>query len=342
MIVKALDFSSEEEVKKWDDFVIRFGQIYHHSNWARVLSSVYKFKPFYLYVERDGEIISIFPLFYVRLPVIRDELVSIPHLEACGIINTEYYSLYFDHIYANIRPQTLRIYQFKEPINDFNANTSEVILILELPDKEEDILPHITSEPTRRNIRRALEQEYEVVTGDNEELLRHFYRLYLLKMKEFGTPPHGFNFMKCIADTYSDNCVILVIRFKDEYAAAGFYIQFNECLYNLYFAVPDEFLREKTGYILEYTSMKIAVERSLKYIVRGRSTKGSGTYLYKLRLGGSPEQLYIYDFTLTSQGYEALEAKTIKEKYRLAPKAWSVMPHFFTNNIGPFVRKWLY
>ena len=105
MIVKLLDLSRREDVEKWDNFVIKSGQLYHHSYWAKILFSVYAFKPFYLYVENHGEILSVFPLFYVKLSFIKDELVSVPHLEAGGIINVENYPLYFDYIYKSIRPK---------------------------------------------------------------------------------------------------------------------------------------------------------------------------------------------------------------------------------------------
>ena len=342
MTVKKLNFAREEEVKKWDSFAAAAGRLYHHSYWAKILSSVYAFEPFYLYIENAGDIISVFPLCRVKLPLIKDELVSLPHIEACGIITPEYYSLYFDYIRESIRPKNIRIYQLNESIGNFISNTSEVIMILELPERKEEIFAHITSEPARRNMRRALEQEYEVVADGADELLKHFYELYLVKMREFGTPPHGFRFMKSIADSYSDNCVIPVIKLKGEYSGAGLYIQFGEFLYNLYFAVPREFLSERVGYILEYTAMKIALERSLKYIVRGRSAQGSGTYLYKMKLGGRSKQMFIYDFRLTSQGYEAQAVKTMKQKYRIAPGVWSAMPRFITDKFGPFVRKWLY
>jgi len=342
MVVKLLDFSREEYVEKWNNFVFKFSKLYLHSNWAKILSSIYGFKPYYLYIEEKGEIISVFPLIYVKLPLFKDELVSIPHVESGGIFTPELYSLYFAFIFHNIKPKRLRIYQCGEPLGNFTANTSEVIVILKLPERKEDIISNIKSEPMRRSMRRTLEQKHEVIIGSNNELLHHFYTLYLLKMKEFGTPPHGFKFMKCITDAYNDSFVIILIKSKNEYVGAGFYIQFNECLYNLYFVVPGKFLREKVGYILEYTSMKIAVEKSLKYIVRGRSVKDSGTYLYKIKLGGNPEQLYIYNFKLTPQGYESLEAKTVKERYHFAPKIWSAMPPFFTNKVGPFVRKWVY
>lgn len=342
MVVKVLDFSSEEDVEKWDNFVIKFGRLYHHSRWAEILSSVYTFRPFYLYVENDCEIVSVFPLFYVKLSFIRDELVSIPHLEAGGILNTEYHPLYFDYIYRNITPQRIKIYQFKEPIGDFVANRNEVIMVLELPEKKEEIISGIRSERMRTYIRRALEENYDFIIGNGKDVISQFYDLYLKKMREFGTPPHGIQFMEKIADTYGENCKILLVKDSNEFLGAGLYVLFGEFLYNFYLTVPGEHLRQKAGYFLGYKAKEFALSQGARYLVLGRCAKGSGGYLYKSKLNGKPVQLYLYNFVRTTSGYKALEEKTVKQKYDNIAGLWGKLPSFFTDKAGPLIRRWVY
>lgn len=342
MIVKLLDFSREEDVEKWDNFVIKFGQLYHHSRWAKIISSVYTFKPFYLYIENDGEIASVFPLSYVKLSFMRNELVSIPHLEAGGILNAEYYPLYFDYIYRNIRPQRIRIYQLKEPIGDFIANTNEVIMVLELPEKKEEIISGIRSERTRTYIRRALEENYEFIIGNDKFIIKQFYNLYLDKMREFGTPPHGFKFIEKITDTYGENCKFLLVKDSNKYLGAGLYILFREFLYSFYLTVPMEHLKKKTCYFLEYKAMEFALSQGAKYLVLGRCEKGSGGYFYKSKLNGKPVPLFLYTFSLTQNGYKAYLSNTVKQKYGNIANLWSKLPFIVTDKCGPIIRKWVY
>ena len=65
--------------------------------------------------------------------------------------------------------------------------------------------------------------------------MRQFYSLYLNKMRNFGTPPHGFKFIKKIADTYGEDCKFLLVKNSNEYLGGGLYILFREFLCNLYF-----------------------------------------------------------------------------------------------------------
>ncbi len=73
MIVKLSAFSRKEDVEKWDNFVIKFGRLYHRSHWAAIIPSVYIFRLFSPYLESDIKIMLIFPLFMVKPAVYYQE-----------------------------------------------------------------------------------------------------------------------------------------------------------------------------------------------------------------------------------------------------------------------------
>ena len=342
MNVRLLDKGNTEEVKKWDDFTENHNQLYHHTKWAEIISSSYGFKPYYLYIEDDREIKSVFPLLHVKIPLLKDEIVSIPHLESGGMINTEFYNLYFDFISQYIRVKKIRICQFKDNIGDFSANTNDVIMIKDLPQEKERIISGIKAATTRNYMRRILEKDFEVTTGNSIDDLTSLYKLYLQRMREFGTPPHGFSFLKKIVEGFKEKAIILLVKTPERVAGAALYILFNEYLYNLLLVVPRRYLKEKIVYLLQYKAMELGIENKLKHLVLGRSTKDSGTYFYKSELGGKPIQIYLYNFTLTPDGYKAEQEKTVKEKYEAGAHIWSRLPSFFTDCVGPKLRKWIY
>jgi hypothetical protein len=342
MTVSALDFGDERSVARWDAFVYERSQLYHHSRWAKIISLSYGFEPNYLYVEENGEIKSVFPLFHVKIPFLRDELVSLPHLESGGMINPEFFDLYFDFIWRNVKTKRIKIYQFRDEIEDFSSNMNEVIMIKNLPGAKEKIISGIKSATTRNYIRRAIEKDFEVVIQNDDETLRNFYHVYLVKMREFGTPPHSIHFVRKILEEYRREARILLVRSSGEIVGAALFISFNEYLYGLYLVVPRKYLKDKIVYLIYYKSMEMAIENRLRYYVFGRSKKDSGTYFYKHELGCQPEKVYIYNFELTDNGYEAVHEKTAKEKYKVASRLWSRFPPFFTNMVGPKIRKWVY
>ncbi|MFA6054112.1 MAG: GNAT family N-acetyltransferase [Thermodesulfovibrionales bacterium] len=342
MTVSSLDFRNGDELKKWDEFVFNRSQLYHHSRWAEIISSVYGFKPSFLYSEKAGQVQSVFPLFRVKVPLFRDELVSIPHLESGGMINTIFYPEYFDYIRRHISARKMKIYQYREQIGSLPSNSDDVVLLKELPEKKELIIPGMKAATARNYTRRVLERDLQVVVENNEAVLGEFYKIYLQRMREFGTPPHGFGYIKKISETFAEDAKIMLIKDSGEVVGASFYIMFNKYLYNLYLAVPQRHLKEKIVYLIQYKAMEMGIDRNLECLVLGRSTKDSGTFFFKTELGGYPIPLYLYHFRLTPEGCESVQEKSVKEKYSSAARIWTKLPSLITDHAGPFIRKWVY
>lgn len=342
MKVNELDLADEQTVQRWNGFVEPSGQLYLHTKWAGIISRTYGFTPHYLYISEGDEIRSVFPLFRVVFPLLKDELVSVPHLESGGMLNTGGYQLYFDYIREHIKAGRLSVYQYGEPIDDLEANTNEVVMVQGLPQSVEDIIPGIRSPSSRAKTVKSLKQGFNAAIGNSDDLLRAFYPLFCQKMKEFGTPPHPMAFLKDIARTFADDCVFVLAARGGRYVGGGLYLIFRDRFFSKCFTVSQEELRRYVGNFVDYKSMEFAVRRGLKYLVRWRSTKGSGTFEYKRRLGGDPVPLYLHDFVLTPEGYKARQVKTVKEKYDFAARIWMRLPGFVADTIGPSIRKWVY
>jgi hypothetical protein len=342
MTVELLNFKNVNDIEKWDNFVNKYGLLYHHSMWAEILCSCYGFQPYYLYIEDEGEIKSVFPLFNVKMPLFKNELVSIPHLESGGIINPRFYQFYFDYILKDIRSPFIKIFQFREPINDIIANTKEVIMILDLPQKEDEIIASIKSMSARKRMKKILQKNYQVLIGNDENMLIQHYRLYLRKMKEFGTPPHGFSFFKKIANTFGKNCKIILVKNSEQVLGARMMILFNEYIYGINVSIPKEFLKHQIGYLLNYKTIEFGLKNNLKYFMLGRCEKDSSVYIYKTELGARPISLYTYKFNLEINRYKGYPLRTIKQKYNFVSKIWSKLPSYFTDKLGPYLRKWVY
>ncbi|MBF0319542.1 MAG: GNAT family N-acetyltransferase [Nitrospirae bacterium] len=342
MTVSVLDLNNAEETVRWDAFVDKQGTLYHNSHWASILRDIYGFKPYYLFVEDNGEIKSVLPLFHVKAPFLKDELVSIPHVESAGIINLEFYLEYLDFIKKTLKIPKIKIFQNKDAIGDFAAATGQAVMIAGLADTKEMIIPNIKSGRTRNEMRAALKKNFQVTIANDDGSLRDFYRVYLKKMREFGTPPHRFAYIKKISESFGSLCFTIVVRQGDEPVGAGFYIFFNDYLYNIYLTVEDKYLRHKVGHLIEFKAMEMGVENGCRYLVLGRCEEDGGNFSYKSKLGGSPVKLYIHTFTLTANGYEGVLDSPVKQRYSFIAPLWSKLPSLVTDNIGVYIRKWVY
>lgn len=342
MTVKSLNLEHGEDVKRWNAFIATHGQPYLHTNWARVLKTAYNFQPVYLYQEEHGEIISVFPLCLVKKPWGRKELVSTPHIESGGMLNTGSYVSYLEYIHTHYRAETIRIYQPGEPLGDVVANTGEVIMVKELPGHPDELLPSIPA-TARKYIKGILKRNYSTTTGNDRELFSQFYELYLDKMREFGTPPHGMRFFDAIREAMDDACIIIIVKDQNNNCVgAALVVGHANVLNGLFLVVPTAALKQKAGNLIEYRVMEYAMANGYTSLVLGRCVKESGHYMHKARLNAKPVPLYLYKFVLTCNGYQGVAEKSAKEKFHVCAQIWSRLPTVITNHFGPPLRKWIY
>src|SRR5262249_17540409 len=64
----------------WDDYVSHhpFGSIFHSTAWKRVVERAFEFEPRYLFLEEQGKIRGVLPLFLVHNLVLGSSLISTP------------------------------------------------------------------------------------------------------------------------------------------------------------------------------------------------------------------------------------------------------------------------
>ncbi|MEI6206174.1 MAG: GNAT family N-acetyltransferase [Desulfuromonadales bacterium] len=343
MIIKSLNLSDKSEMRKWDDFVRSHGHLYYDSRWAKILHSVFSFEPLYLYGEEDDAIVSVLPLFCVNKPFGGKEIVSIPHIEAGGLINTGSFKMYLDYLHDHVKANSVRIMQFMESLGDLSANSNEVIIIKDLPPTTDEIIDSVPTKRKRNYMRGSLRHPYELVTGNDSALFSTFYSLYLDKMRDFGTPPHSFRFFSAIRDAFGDTCTIIAVKDPTgEVIGAMLCVGYSHMFNCLTLVVPASHLHNLAGYFIEYHVMAYAVSNGYTSLNRGRSEDKGSNYDYKVSLGGKPYPLHRYKFELTSDGYRCVEERTAKEKLRSLAQIWAKLPPVITDNIGPLIRKWVY
>lgn len=342
MKVQILDFSSRSEVKRWDDFVCASGRLYQLTLWAQVLRQAYDFEPLYLFIDDQQEIASVLPLIRVRFSRFKDELVSIPHLEAGGMINTSYCYYYLDYLQTNFPVKTIRVYQFQDPIDNLPANTQEVIMVKDLPGDAGNLISSIKSRSARRNVVEIIKKDYQVRIGNDPDLVNSFYSLYLEKMREFGTPPHHLRFIRTLVECGGDSCRLAVAQEGNQILGAEMFVFTAGVLNRLYMTVPSKFLKLNIGHLLDYRVMEFCLHQGIRQMIFGRCEKDGSNYVFKERFGCRPVPLYLYRFERQRDSYRAVEGKTAKQKYRAFSQIWSKCPSLITDSCGPPIRKWLY
>lgn len=343
MTVKELDFSDPRAVARWDALARESGELYHHCRWGGVLRQAFSFTPLYLYGEERGEMVSLLPLFLVRRPLGGVQAVSLPHLEAGGVLPAAAYRPFLDHLFRRLGECDLLLLQYREPLPDLPVQSEEAVLVKPLPATSGEIIASLPASNARNLMRQSLRTPYRVEAGNSEELWDVFYRLYLDKMREFGTPPQARGFFRAIGEGFGDRCAVIALGEPGGgWAAACLVVGADATLNSVAFVASAQKLKRLAGYALQYQVFRYALERGYGSLILGRSEKESGNYAYKKSLGGVPVPLFRYRLRLTASGCTPLAAQSVKSRYRGLAKTWSLLPAPLTDHLGPVLRKWLY
>ena len=78
----------KQDNNRWDDFVRLHPEAtpYHLFAWKEAVENAYKHESHYLLAEENEKIIGVLPLFFMRLPFISSQLISLPFCDVGGCL----------------------------------------------------------------------------------------------------------------------------------------------------------------------------------------------------------------------------------------------------------------
>ena len=335
---------TDEHKPRWEEFVLAHPEcsLYHHWGWKEVVERSYGHTCFYLLAEEHDRLLGILPLVMVKSIFFGSSLTSLPYLDSAGVVAVD------DHTRQSLLDEAIRLMhendvnhlelrQTKALENDWHNLTHKVCLTLNLlPDLE---LLWKSLPPERRNrIRKAEKNDLSVEFGGSE-LLPAFYDIWTENMRDLGSPPHSFRFFDNILKCFPSHSRIVLVKHKATPVGGAV------CLfYKKRFNVPwvsslREYFDLYPNNLLYWEAMKYAASSGNEVFDFGRSSIGSGTYIFKLRWGVKEEPLF-WQFKMSDDtNKEPPSADDLK--HHLAVKLWKMIPVGTTRLIGPKIRKFI-
>jgi FemAB-related protein (PEP-CTERM system-associated) len=215
------------------------------------------------------------------------------------------------------------------------AGTQKVRMLLELPDSPEKLMSSFKSK-LRSQIRKPLKEGCSARIG-GAELLRDFYKVFLVNMRDLGSPVHSPRLMRQVLTEFQDQARVVVVSRNSTPLAAGIVMGFQNTLYNPWASSLKGYGHLSPNMLLYWTMLEYACEKGYKAFDFGRCTPGEGTYRFKEQWGACPSPLYWY--TLSLNGKKTAQPLNEKSKFDKAIAYWQKMPLPLTRWIGPLIRR---
>lgn len=205
-----------------------------------------------------------------------------------------------------------------------------VTMRIDLQKKDiEELFQTVVSKRNRRYIRQHTSEKEVIRKGNSDELIRDFYDIFSNVMHRHGTPVFSRRLFDMLAKNLETTFYVLYENIIPK--AAAVILDDQEISWIPWSGTQSQYLDNRPGLLVYWETIKDAyLKRKLIYDY-GRSSYGSGTYIFKTRWGAVPVKIDIIQ----------PKPSNVYKKYSYASYAWKKIPSGVARWLGPKVCKYL-
>jgi len=371
-----INYVGESDRELWDGYVRAHpdASVYHLFGWREVIHRTYGHATYYLMLTaRDGgadvpprreqgcrhsaeSILGVLPLVHLKHIVFGNDLVSLPFLDSGGILARcgEAEKSLLSEVIRLARAVgagriELRHERLLASCNDINAfgndgsrgplklstKSDKVRMLLNLPESSEMLMKSFKSK-LRSQIAKPLKEGLISKSG-GAELLEDFYKVFLVNMRDLGSPVHSIKLMQHVVNEFAERSRIFVVYKSAEPVASSLVVGLDKVLRNPWASSLRKFASLSPNMLLYLRMLEFACDNGYRVFDFGRSTRGEGTYKFKEQWGAVPAPLNWNYISLDGTSLDAESSRT--EKFETARRYWRKLPLIVTKIIGPSIRK---
>jgi FemAB-related protein (PEP-CTERM system-associated) len=322
------------------------GTPFHLPAWSAAVARGCRQKSHYLVVEggNAGQIVGVMPLTEVHSPLFGRALVSAGFGVGGGILadTPKVVSLLAERAWdlaERLNCPTMEVRGAPLPGPEWQVDTTHYLgFVRDLAADDEAELAAIPRKQ-RAEVRKALENEFEIVIGCHAEDAAAHYAVYAESVRNLGTPVFPPMLFSEVLREFGKSADIVTVRHSGVAVASVLSLYWNGTVYPYWGGGTAAARRLRANDRMYFELMRHARERGCKRFDFGRSKVGTGAAAFKKNWGFVAEPLTYYDRTVA--GASPRDANPLNPKYRLQVAVWSKLPLGIANRIGPLISRGL-
>lgn len=369
-----ISYAGEGDQTAWNGYVCKHpkASLFHLFGWRDVIHGTYGHDAYYLMAFRSEPaaaaqavegltpraetIVGILPLVHLKSPLFGNGLVSLPYVDGGGVLADS------DEIEESLISEAvnlaqrigvdridLRCEQAVAAFDDLSQSggigrlsqvrvakrTSKVRMLLELPASSAELVRSFKSK-LRNQLNKPLKEGCTSTIG-GLELLDDFYRVFLINMRDLGSPVHSKDLVRHVLEEFPGQSRIAVVYSTGAPIAAALMTGFNGILRNPWASSDRRYAFMSPNMLLYLRMLEFACDNGYRIFDFGRSTTGEGTYRFKEQWGAVATPLHWYLLSPDGKSFDPNDSGM--ERFELARRFWSKLPLAITRVIGPRIRK---
>lgn len=323
----------------WDDYVeSRPGaSLGHAAAWSRALRDGYGIETAYLCARNGtGTIRGVLPLAWFRSLAGRRDLVSLPFLDAAGLLADDPAAerALLDAALALGLEVELRQ---RTPLTSVAVDAgSRVDLHLPLgggPDVRWQALPAKVRNQTRKATKQGLS-----LAPAGADAVGAFHRLHCAGMRELGTPPHAERFLRAVADAFGDRARVVIANDGARPVAGLVAIRFAGAVTVPWASTLRSDVSRCPTQLVYWEALRWAEETGAAEFDFGRSPRESGTWRFKRGWGAEERPLYWMRFD-RSGAVSVASSSGDSTLLQALGRVWRRLPPAMCERWGPALRR---
>jgi len=302
-------------------------------------------------------VVGILPLVHLKHFLFGNSLVSIPFFDLGGILAnneetekallTEAIKLAQDLKVKNIELRHIEPLSWLAQSSKLKAQSSnsspvsyttkshKVRMLLDLPESSEILMKSFKAK-LRSQIKKPIKEGLTSKIG-SLELLEDFYKIFLINMRDLGSPVHSKKLMQNVLEEFPEKSKIIIVYKNDLPIACSLVVGFKDTLENPWASALREYSRLSPNMLLYWTMLEYACDNGFSYFDFGRSSPDEGTYKFKEQWGAKSTPLHWH--YISFEGEQIDPENSEKSKFEEAIKYWKKLPVPVTKIIGPMIRR---
>ncbi|MEM7501121.1 MAG: FemAB family XrtA/PEP-CTERM system-associated protein [Pseudomonadota bacterium] len=331
----------EADADRWNAYVHQSesGTFFHLAEWRAVLGDHLGHTTYYLYCERDGEIVAVLPLARVKSWLFGDALISTPFLVYGGPIASDEEASKKIIDAAKALAERLGVdyleFRCRQPTTDWPRKENFVTFRKRISvDSDENLLaiPRKQRAVIRKAIKAGLGAEIDARTDRLHAVLSE-------NKRNLGTPFFSNRYLQCLKDTFRDRCEVMSITKDGNVLSGVMSFRFRDEILPYYGGGGLAARSTGANDFMYWMVMENARTGGCSLFDYGRSRKDTGAYKFKAYWGFEPEQLSYEYYLVNATKLPSVDPSSAR--YRRVVSAWSRLPLWVARLVGPHLARLL-
>ncbi|RPI91171.1 MAG: FemAB family PEP-CTERM system-associated protein [Planctomycetaceae bacterium] len=333
----SLELCAKPSVSDWNEFVSGATEtpLWHRADWGRPLAA-YGLRLETLTVRAKQRLVGVLPLVSQRSLLFGRRLVSLPWIDASGILTADERArtLLLEGALALASKLGCDEVLLRQPeaIPGWQVERDDKIAMQLLLDSDPERLWKRFDPKVRNQVRKAEKSGVSTETLPGTETAG-FFDVYSANMRDLGSPSHSLRFFREVAATFPQETQVHVARFDGQVIGAGLTLRNGIRLDIPWASSLQQYNRLCVNHALYWHILRHACLSGLKSFYFGRSTRDSGQHHFKKQWGADEAPLFWY--RLNCRGEQQVDSSSPQEAFGLAVRLWRRLPLTLTRWMGP-------